>query len=474
MPTSEPIAAPIRWRDVVVEGRAARFALVCAGTWLNAADALVTATIMPSAAGDIGGYGGFGWAVALFMLGAIAAGATAGRLAIALGLRRALALAGLTYAVGCIANALAPSLGPFLFGRVLQGIGGGWVLGLCYVATTRLFPERLWQRVLSALASVWGVATLLSPLIGGLFAQAGFWRGAFWFFAVQGIVFVIAVFALVKAEPTRPAKPPKAAAPTRQLVVLALAVIAIGWAGEMRSAAAALALGLLGVAGVWVFLALDRRSPANLLPRSAGDLMSAPGAGLFMVFSLEAATVSFGVYGPAFMQRLYGATPVVAGYVLSAIALAWTAAALIVAGHRSAGLHIRIGALLVAAGVTGMAFAAPRGGLVAIAACAFAVGAGFGTSWAFTAARIVAGAPPDERALASSAVPTAQMIGAATGAAAAGALAGQLGLSHGIDIAHARLSGFWLFAAFAPVALAGAVAAWRLASAPVLAATEPA
>ena len=81
-------AAPTRprgWRDLIVDGRLPRFALICAGSWLGAADELVTATIMPSAAREIGGFSAFGWAVAIFLLGSILGGATAGRLSCASG-----------------------------------------------------------------------------------------------------------------------------------------------------------------------------------------------------------------------------------------------------------------------------------------------------------------------------------------------------------------------------------------------------
>ena len=97
--TAEPAETQtIGWRDLVIEGRLPRFALVCAGTWLAAADELVTATIMPSAASEIGGYSAFGWAVAIFLLGSILGGATAGRLSLRLGLKTAMAAAGVSSA----------------------------------------------------------------------------------------------------------------------------------------------------------------------------------------------------------------------------------------------------------------------------------------------------------------------------------------------------------------------------------------
>src|ERR1700761_7194544 len=107
---------PARWGDLFVEGRLAKFALICVGTWLNAADELMTATIMPSVARDIGGYAWFGWAVATFLLGSILGGATAGRLSASLGLRRAIAVGGSIYALGCVASALSPSVAWFLIG----------------------------------------------------------------------------------------------------------------------------------------------------------------------------------------------------------------------------------------------------------------------------------------------------------------------------------------------------------------------
>ena len=451
------------WRALVTHGRLPRFALICVGMWLTAADTLMTATIMPSVAADIGGYAWFGWAVAIFLLGSILAGATSGRLSTRIGLRPAMALAGGAYAVGCLISAVAPSILAFLFGRLAQGLGGGWVVGLCYVAVSRLCPQPLWPRVLSAISGVWGVATLLSPLIGGLFAQAGLWRDAFWFFAVQGGLFIVAALMLISRHAS-PSEDSDGPAPVVQLVPLSLGVIAIAAAGLVNGAAQAAGLGVTGLILVGVFLWMDLHAATALLPRSAADPRGAIGAGLLMIASLSAATASFTVYGPAIMQALFGASPVVAGYMLGGEALAWTAVALVFAGTGDPRLKIRLGSILVALGVAGFAVIMPRGPLPAIGACALVMGGGFGLSWAFIAGRIVANAPPAEEALASSSIPTTNMIGTAVGAAASGAIANLIGFGRGIDAARAASGGFWLFAAFTPLAVVGCVAAWRLAA----------
>src|SRR5436190_23958761 len=86
------------WGDLLGEGRLPRFALICLGVWLNAADSLVTATIMPSVGRSLGGYAYFGWATAGYLLGSVLAGASSGALALRFGLRSAAAAAALLYA----------------------------------------------------------------------------------------------------------------------------------------------------------------------------------------------------------------------------------------------------------------------------------------------------------------------------------------------------------------------------------------
>jgi MFS family permease len=449
------------WRDLLNRDLAPRFALLCLGIWLNAADTLVTVTIMPSVAREIGGYQYFGWSVAAFLLGSILAGACAGKLSIRFGLRQATALAGVIYGVGCAMSALAPDFLIFVAGRLVQGLGAGAIVSLCYVAITAMFPESLWPRVYGAIAGVWGAATLLGPLCGGLFAQAGFWRGAFWFFVIQAVIFVAAVLVLV---PSAPRAPSEGRIPGRQLALLTLGVSLIAAAGVVPGGLIAALCAALGTLAMAAMLWVNRRSPDRLLPRSAGDLSTATGLGLMVMFFCEAATVGFAVYGPTFIQVLHGADPLLAGYVIGGIAAGWTAMSFAVAGlaPRHEGLAIRTGVVIIAAGVAWGAFEMVHGGLVGITLSMVLLGAGFGICWAFLAKQVIGGAPPEEQALASAAVPTTQLIGGATGAAAAGALANVLGFADGVTPASGLAHGLLLFYAFLPLALLGLAAGWRL------------
>jgi MFS family permease len=301
MSTAAPASGS--WADVLGEGRLPRFALICLGVWLNAADSLITATIMPSVGRSLGGYVYFGWATAGYLLGSVLAGASSGFLALRFGLRSATAAAALLYAIGCALSAVAPEIFTFLVGRILQGIGGGWVVGLCSAAIGMLFANRLLPRLYSAISSVWGIAVLVGPVLGGLFADAGAWRAVFWLFALQGAAVAVAASRML---PTAQAAGVTQGVAWRQLGLVAVGVLLIGLADLAGDFMRTAALTGIGVAAFLLALRLDGRSTVRLLPQGSGDMRTAHGAGYATMFLLNAAAMGLPVYGPAVLQTLRG------------------------------------------------------------------------------------------------------------------------------------------------------------------------
>ena len=120
------------------------------------------------------------------------------------------------------------------------------------------------------------------------------------------------------------------------------------------------------------------------------------------------------------------------------------------------------GAAMVAGGIAGFAYAVPAGSIPLILACAILQGGGFGIAWPFVTRIIVASAPPAERIVASSAVPTMQRIGYAVGAASCGIVANVSGFSDGLSSETASQVAAWLFLVFLPLGVVGCIAAWRL------------
>lgn len=456
------MTAPNPWVELRSARHAPLLALMCLGIWLNAADTLVTVTIMPSVARAIGGYEWFGWTVAAYLVGSILASASAARLAGDFGIRRMTILFGLVYALGCALGALAPAMPLFVAGRFVQGIGAGAIVALCYIAIPNNFPERVWPAVFGAISAIWGIATLLGPLLGGLFATGQHWRSLFWLFAAQALVFAALIRWFAAADGNVDAAK---GVPIRQLGVLLASVTALGSAALVRDTLLAAELVIASAIGFLSLLWIDRRARIRLLPRDAGNLNSAAGQGYFIIFATEASAIGFSVYGTAFLQAIHGMSALLAGFILGGIAAGWTVTALLVSrggGGRDA-LWLRLGVGIIVAGIAFGSWAVPRGAPVVVAFAMVLLGSGFGLAWAFIAKAIIGGLARKERDAGSTAIPTAQLIGGAFGSAGAGAMAAALGFRDSIDPDRAIQLGPLLFLVFLPFGLAALAAAFRLA-----------
>lgn len=456
-------AEPASWATVRAARHFPQFVLLCVGIWLHAADSLLTATVMPAVVSEIGGVAYIAWATALYVLASIVAGAAAGVLALRLGLKEAILAGVVLYSLGCALSALAPDMATMLAGRLLQGGGGGAMVALAHVSMSRFFPAPLWPRLMAVLAAIWGASSLVGPLIGGLFAEAGLWRGAFWAFAGQGAVLAVAFSIFLPKAPVAAAEE-TAGVPWGRLVLLALGVLGIAAAGVVLDPVEALPLGLGGIAVLALAVRLDARASQPILPRRAFERGSAVGPGLVMVLTLSIATMPFTVYAPLIMELLHGAGPLAVGYIMATESIAWTVAALLVASAGPAREPWLIvgGALVIVAGVAGLGFAVPLGPVALIVPFAVMQGLGFGLAWAFIARRVVQSAGEGERALASASIPTTQLLGYAVGAAAAGIIANGLGMGVTPTPPIAQVVGHWLFFLMLPIGAVGLAAAWRL------------
>lgn len=160
------------------------------GIVLHAVNVYITITTLPSVVRDIGGLDFYAWNTTLFILSSIILSALTSRILSRLGPRKSYLIATLIFITGTIICALTPSMLLMLLGRIIQGAGGGILLTLSYSMVHLVFPQYLWSRVLAMMSSMWGMATLLGPALGGFFAEYTLWRGAFWCLAIVGLPYM--------------------------------------------------------------------------------------------------------------------------------------------------------------------------------------------------------------------------------------------------------------------------------------------
>ncbi len=458
----------VDWRALWASGDLARFCFISLGIMLHATNETMVATIIPPLVVDLSGVELVGWTLAIYELGAIVAGAAAGRMVSYVPLRTNMAGAAGLYAFGALICATAPDMTVFLGGRLIEGLGGGALVSLAFVSVERLFPRRIWPQLFGIMSAVWGVSAFSGPLLGALVSEALSWRWAFGIFTAAGMAMALACFVVLRSPEATRRRPGAVAAPFpfRALAVLAAGVILVAMAGVGVEALRSTLFLLCGLAGLAFFFVVDGWRPASrLFPTKPFSWRSPVGSGMTMVLAFSVATCSFSIYGPLIMTTLHDIPILTAGYIIAAESIAWSILSIIVANappSRERGIII-LGAVMIATGIVGFAYAMPLGSIPLILACAILQGGGFGIAWPFVTRVIVAVADPAESTIASSAIPTMQRIGYAVGAALCGIIANASGFSHGLSDETAASVASWLFLAFVPLGILGVVSATAIA-----------
>lgn len=451
------------WREILAREHVLKIVVLALGVWLHATNSLLTATTMPSAAKEVGGLNLISWTFALYLVGSIVAGASSSLLIMRNGLRSTMVGAALVYALGCVICALAPSMPVILAGRILQGLGGGCLVATVYVSQDRFFPNRFVPRIVACLSVVWMTATLCGPAIGGAFSTWGVWRYAYWAFAGQALLFIVAVRILLVS--TRAQLEVRAESlPIVRLSLLAAAILMISLAGVRFDFFRSISMVGIGLLFLAVFVHRDwHAQTGRMLPQQIEDFSRPLANGVLMILLLSQCIMSLVVYGPLILIEVHGFTPFTAGIVIMLESLAWGTAALIFSGVSPGRepLLIRCGSALVLAGLILTAIVLPHGPLWALVVIVQVSGAGFGMMWGFVIKRIIGLAHKEEKDRASALIPFTQQTGFALGASLSGLIANGMGMSESAPVETFQTVAFWLFAGFVPCAVCGNIVAWR-------------
>ncbi|TKT80292.1 MFS transporter [Aquamicrobium sp. LC103] len=453
-------AAPAGWGDLL-SGKNAIYALTLAGgVTLYAVNMYIATTVMPSVVIDIGGLDFYAWATTLFVVGSILGAALAAKLMKTAGPRGAYIAATLLFAAGTLVCSLAINMPVMLAGRAIQGLGGGFLYALAYGLTRLVLPERLWGRTIGLISAMFGIATLIGPAVGGVFAEYGQWRAAFWFLLPFTAMFAILAFATLPRSSSD--RNEKSAVPLLQLVMLTGAVVSVS-AGSLSLNAAWKIAGLVGgLALIALIAAVDTRAKARLLPRRSFSVATPLGA-LYLMIALLMLAMQPEIFVPYLLQNLHAQSPLWAGYLAALMSIGWTAASLLSARWQDDGGDrlVVAGPVLTLAGLALLAAFIPVEGngewtlLAPICLGLILVGFGIGLAWPSLVTRIYRSAPATEQDLAAGGMTTVQLFAIAFGTACAGMVANFAGIADPGGVVGASSAALWLTGIFA---LAPAVA----------------
>ncbi|WP_349508932.1 MFS transporter [Agrobacterium vitis] len=272
------------WRDLFAPGLRAATVMVSLGVGLHAFNAFLVSTALPSAIAELGGAQWLPWTSTLYLAASIIAGASCASLKARVGTRGALAIVTLVFLSGTLTAGLAGSMAGIITGRVLQGLGEGAVLALCYMLISTLFPRRLIARIFGIEAAVWAVSAFGGPVLAGLLTEAISWRAAFLVNVPAGVVFLIlARIAVPKREESgkNPASP--GGLPIGRLSLLLVGLVLLLAANLTELEISRNTMIGMALAAFTLFVALDRNSLQPILPNGAFLASTPVGLGLWIV-----------------------------------------------------------------------------------------------------------------------------------------------------------------------------------------------
>lgn len=457
---SQSVQATPGWGELLRGGNAARCAVIGGGMIIHAVNVFIVATTLPSIVHDIGGLRYFAWSTTLYVVASLLGGANCAQSMRRIGVRPTYRAALLVFALGCVICATAPTMGLLLLGRTVQGLGAGTLSALSFSMVRLLFPASLWSRAFSVVSLAWGVATLGGPAIGGIYAEYGVWRAAFWTLAALAPCLLLLVELSLPRDLARPPGPAVRVART-SLFLLAASALCVS-AGSQAQSPWLNALGLAAAAfGLVAFTRREAAGGARVLPRGACDPTTPLGA-VYLGMLLLLLGVNSEVFIPYFLQALQGMSPLHAGYLSAAMSAGWSIGSLASSGTTRIARVLRWGPVSMAAGLLVLFVLMPRPGadiatIAAIGVGLAAIGAGIGMCWPHLGAAVFTHAPEGERDLASASITSVIMVGNAFGSA----LGGMITNMADIAVRPGYAAG-WLFGLFTLAPLAAIAAVRRI------------
>ncbi|MFI8432671.1 MFS transporter [Streptomyces sp. NPDC079020] len=301
------------------DGRSKRTVMVAIGALLlgmllAALDQTIVSTALPTIVSDLGGLDHLSWVVTAYMLAATAATPLWGKLGDQYGRKKLFQTAIVIFLIGSALCGVAQNMPQLIGFRALQGLGGGGLMVLSMAIVGDIVTPRERGKYQGLFGAVFGVTSVLGPLLGGFFTEHLSWRWVFYINLPIGVVALV-VIAAVLHIPVRRSKHTIDYLGTFLIASVATCLVLVASLGGTTWAwgsAQTISLAVLAVLLLIAFIAVERRAAEPVLPLKLFRIRT------FSLVALISFVVGFAMFGamtylPTFLQVVHGITPTMSG-----------------------------------------------------------------------------------------------------------------------------------------------------------------
>ncbi|HCX0230072.1 TPA: MFS transporter [Staphylococcus aureus] len=232
-----------------------------------------------------------------------------------------IAIAGLTlFTVGSLMSGLSTHFSMLIISRVIQGFGSGVMMSLSQIVPKLAFEIPLRYKIMGIVGSVWGISSIIGPLLGGGILEFATWHWLFFInipIAIIAIILVVWTFHFSEEETVAKSK-----FDTKGITLFYIFIGLIMFALLNQQH---LYLNIIGfVLAILIALRLfnvEKKVSSPFLPVAEFNLM------ITLVFITDLLTavclMGFNLYIPVYLQEQLGLSPLQSGLVIFPLSVAW-------------------------------------------------------------------------------------------------------------------------------------------------------
>jgi EmrB/QacA subfamily drug resistance transporter len=281
---------------------------------MAALDQTIVSTALPTIVGDLGGLNHISWVVTAYLLAQTAVMPVYGKLGDMYGRKVVLQFALVVFLIGSALCGLATSLTELVAFRAIQGLGGGGLMVGAMAAIGDVVTPRERGRYQGLFGAVFGLASVIGPLLGGFFTTSLSWRWIFYINVPVGVVaFLVLAATLPSAAEHLHRRIDYAGATLLAAALVGIVLVCtLGGVDHPWFSGLIIGLAVASIALVAAFVWAEGRAAEPVLP------LHLFGNRVFNVTSAVGFVVGFALFGsvtylPLFLQVVNGSSPTGSG-----------------------------------------------------------------------------------------------------------------------------------------------------------------